>query len=248
MAVSVRPQTLRTASTALTIGREVILIVAAILAYFGVRGLTEGGQDLALANAELVIEWERALGIFWEPSLQRLIHEHHGLVSLVNWIYIYGHWPVVIVTGIWLWVRHRSTYTLVRNAMFISGGIGIVLFALFPVAPPRLTDLPVMDTVTQYSRAYRVLQPPALTNQFAAMPSLHFGWNLLIGIMLVRTAPASSVRLFGWLMPALMACAVVLTANHYILDVVAGGALALLGLFLAWRLQLVRNRRAASQS
>jgi membrane-associated phospholipid phosphatase len=130
----------------------------------------------------------------------------------------------------------------VRNALLISGAIGLVIFATFPVAPPRLTDLAVVDTVTLHSNAYRVLQPPAFVNQYAAMPSLHFGWDLLIGLALIRTATSRPMRLLGWIMPVLMAVAVILTANHYILDVFAGGAVALTGLLFAWCLQRIPLR------
>jgi PAP2 superfamily/Glycerophosphoryl diester phosphodiesterase family len=124
----------------------------------------------------------------WEPALQDLTLRSNSLVTVANWIYIWGHWPVIIAVGAWLWLRRPSTYYLVRNAFLISGAIGLVIFATFPVAPPRLTDLSVVDTVTLHSNAYRVLQPPAFVNQYASVPSLHFGWDLLIGLALIHTA------------------------------------------------------------
>jgi membrane-associated phospholipid phosphatase len=112
--------------------------------------------------------------------------------------------------------------------MLLSGVIGLVIFASFPVAPPRLAEPGVVvDTVTLHSHAYRVLQPAAFTNPYAAMPSLHVGWNLLVGITLARTSRSRAVRLFGWLMPVAMVLAVVLTANHYLLDAVCGALIAL---------------------
>lgn len=82
-------------------------------------------------------------------------------------------------------VKRPAAYSVFRNAFFISGTIGIIIFVLYPVAPPRLADVGVVDTVTMYSSSYRVLQPPAFVNQYAAVPSLHFGWDLLMGIALV---------------------------------------------------------------
>jgi hypothetical protein len=120
--------------------------------------------------------------------------------------------------------------------MLISGAIGLLVFVTFPVAPPRLADSGMLDTVTLHSHSYRVLQPSAFTNQYAAMPSLHVGWNLLIGIMLVRAGASTVARVFGVLSPVAMALAVVLTANHYLLDVLAGVVFALIGLMLARRL------------
>jgi hypothetical protein len=92
------------------------------------------------------------------------------------------------------------------------------------------------DTVTLRSHSYRVLQPSALTNPYAAMPSLHFGWNLLVGIAIARHARLALIRLLGVVMPALMLAAIVLTANHYILDGLAGGSLAVGSLLVAERL------------
>ena len=85
----------------------------------------------------------------------------------------------------------------------------------------------MVDTVTEQSEAYRVLQPPAFVNQYAAMPSLHSGWDLLMGMAIVSAASTLALRVVGFAMPVLMAFAVVATANHYIVDVVAGVALAL---------------------
>ncbi|HMO54792.1 MAG TPA: phosphatase PAP2 family protein, partial [Tepidiformaceae bacterium] len=134
---------------------------------------------------------------------------------------------------------HPDTYRLTRNAFLISGGAGPIVFATFPVAPPRLTEMDVIDTVTRHSNAYRFLQPPAFTNQYAALPSLHFGWNLLIGIAIFRVVNARWLKAIAVLIPVAMALAVVLTANHYIVDPIAGAAFALGGLGLA---TFLRNR------
>jgi len=141
------------------------------------------------------------------------------------------------VTLGWLFVKHREMFPVFRSAMLLSGAIGIVFFILFPMAPPRfLGDLGFVDTVTMHSEAYRVLQPPSLTNQFAAMPSLHVGWNLLMGIAIVSFASNRFWKVFGVLMPIAMYAATILTANHYFLDGVVGSALALTGLALAWKI------------
>ncbi|MPZ63800.1 MAG: PAP2 family protein [Propionibacteriales bacterium] len=222
--------------------KEPLIIGGAICAYFLVRGFIDGRVSLAFDNAERVIALERSLGIFVEPDLQGLVAEHQLLMDVINGIYIYGHWPVVILTLVWLAVRRRSQYARFRNALLISGAIGLVIFALFPVAPPRfLTDLGFVDTVTEQTSSYRVLQPPAFTNQYAAVPSLHFGWNLIMGIAWATLATNRWARLFGWLMPPAMLAAIVLTANHYLFDGIAGGTLALLGFFVA-----TRRRRASA--
>jgi membrane-associated phospholipid phosphatase len=133
-----------------------------------------------------------------------------------------------------MWFRRRDTYPLYRNAVLASGAIGMVIFALFPLAPPRfVSEIEVVDTVSLYSRSYRVLQPPSLTNLYAAMPSLHLGWNLLVGIAIVRSAVTLPGRALGFALPIGMFAAIVLTGNHYILDGIAGGTIALIGLSLS---------------
>lgn len=224
-------------------GRELVIVAVAYLLYFGVRGLTEGFVDRAVENAELVLRLERALGIAYEVRWQQAIADHDLLVNLMNWVYIWGHWPVIFMVGAWLLTRRYHHYLLIRDAFLISGAIGLVVFALFPVAPPRLADPAFVDTITQRSSAYRVLQPPPFVNQYAAMPSLHLGWDLLIGIALVRYAPAWPFRVLGVLLPLFMAAAIVLTANHYILDGVAGVALVLLSLGAAARLRAWQDAR-----
>jgi hypothetical protein len=128
--------------------------------------------------------------------------------------------------------------------MFVSGGIGLFVFALYPVAPPRLTALGYVDTVTERSEAYRVLQPPAFVNPYAAMPSLHVGWDLLVGLAVASAAGTVLLRWVGRMMPVLMFAAVVLTANHYLVDGVAGAALALLGLAVAVWWERLETHRA----
>jgi membrane-associated phospholipid phosphatase len=130
--------------------------------------------------------------------------------------------------------------------MIISGAIGILIFLTYPVAPPRLMEgYGFVDTVLLHTRAYRVLQPPSMTDLYAAVPSLHVGWNVVMGAALVRESRRASARVFGVAMPLVMAAAVVLTANHYIMDVVAGTTLVVASLVAADRLAA---RRAAARA
>lgn len=210
--------------------KQLALILAAVLLYFGVRGRTQGAQETAVGHGLDILRFERLFGLDFEHWLQNEIVGHQHVVAFANWVYIFGHWPVICATLVWLFHTRRSDYLLLRNAMFISGAIGLVIFMLYPVAPPRLLNIGLEDTVTAFSTSYRALQPPALINKFAAMPSLHVGWNLLIGIAIVRAAQVRPLRLFGILSPILMALAVVATANHYVVDGMAGATIALVGL------------------
>ncbi len=233
--VTAAPWTDRIAPNASELARQVGFVGAAVLLYFVVRGLTQGNVDDAVANGLALLRLENRLGLDWEAWAQGLILGRPVLVDLANWIYIWGHWPVITATLFWLHHAHRRHYLLLRNAMFLSGAVGLVIFASFAVAPPRLLDVGLTDTVTMHSTSYRVLQPPTLVNKYAAMPSLHVGWNLLVGITLFRVARRWPLRVFAVASPVLMAVAVVVTANHFVLDGVAGAALSLAGLWGSYR-------------
>lgn len=225
----------RSPGPGLEFARQVGFIAAAVLLYFVVRGLTQGEVDVAVRNGLGVLAFEQRLGIDIEVWAQGLIVDHQWLVDMSNSIYIWGHWPVITITLVWLHRTRRTDFLLLRNAMFISGGIGLMIFATYAVAPPRLLDdSALLDTVTQHSNAYRILQPPALVNKYAAVPSLHVGWNLLIGIFLYRAGRGPTFRAFAIVSPLLMAIAVVVTANHYIIDGVLGSGLALVGLRISY--------------
>jgi hypothetical protein len=223
--------------------REALVVSFAILVYFGVRNLTAGSADTAFANARHLISLEDALGIGWEDAVQSVTLRSELLIDAANWIYIWGHWPVILGAAVGLYLYRRRHYYLLRDGMIASGLIGFFLFALFPVAPPRLLDVGLVDTVTQRSDAYRALQPPGLTNQYAAFPSLHAGWNLLVGIVLVTAVASLAVRLAAVALPIAMSLAVVATANHFVVDVAGGVVVVLAGLAIAIFLQ---NRRDAS--
>jgi membrane-associated phospholipid phosphatase len=222
---------------------QTLVVVGAAVVYFGVRTLTEGSPAAASRNAHRIIDLEQRLGIHAESAMQTYVVGRAGLGDIANWVYIWGHWPVLIAVLAWLTVRAPDQFLVYRNAMLISGLVGIVIFATFPVAPPRLLDLGLVDTVTEQSHAYRVLQPPSLVNQLAAMPSFHVGWDLLIGIALVREGRRFWVRCAGCLLPLAMALSVVVTANHYLLDVGVGAAIVVGALALATRLHQRHERR-----
>ena len=210
--------------------REAGLILFAYFAYFLVRGLTEGNFAEAREHAHLLVQFEQSLGIFMDPSTQALILSQTVLMNVANWIYVWGHWPVVAGVMIWLFAKRPDAYLVYRNALLISGAIGLVLYVTFPAAPPRLLGMGFVDTVFDQSTFAGIMQPNSLTNQYAAFPSLHFGWSLLMGIAIMREAHSAKLRLLAPFLPIAMLIAVVITANHYIVDTVAGGMVAVLAL------------------
>ena len=216
---------------------QVLVVTGAALSYFAVRGITEGSEEVAVRNAETLMRIESRLGLAVESAAQALILDLRVLVTAANWVYIWGHWPVIIAVLVWLYARHRAHYRVLLRAMLISGGVGLIIFAAYPVAPPRLMpDSGFVDTVSELSRSYRVLQPPALVNKFAALPSLHVGWNLVVGIVVFRVVRNRVMRGVALLLPALMTAAVVLTGNHYVIDALVGAVVAGAALVASFRM------------
>jgi membrane-associated phospholipid phosphatase len=223
--------------------RQVGWVVLGVVVYFGIRGLTESSAGIAVAHAKDILAFERAVGLDAEARLQEPLTTSEALETFANWVYIWGHWPVIIVTMLWLAIRHRDVFLRLRDGMLVSGALGMLVFVSYPVAPPRLAGVGLTDTVTEHSQSYRVLQPPAFVDQYAAMPSLHAGWDLLVGIAIFTAASSTWLKVVACLMPAAMMYAVVATANHFVVDVFAGVVLVLVGHLAALALERRRLRR-----
>jgi len=215
---------------------ELLIIVPAYGLYQLVRGIVDSDTAGAFHRAATVVHVERALGIFWEAELQSLILTRSFAVELANTIYVWGHLPLIILVAVWLFTAHRDKYPLYRNAFLISGAIALFFFALAPTAPPRMLPHWGFVDTTVSDGSYYIFQPPALVNQYAAMPSMHFGWDLLAAsaILMNLRAPYRYVAL---VMPALTLFGVVFTGNHFFLDAVAGAAVAAFAFWVATQLR-----------
>ena len=220
---------------------QVFIVTVAALIYFGVRMLTKGAEVAAFKNAYDLLTFESTLGLDLEAWSQSAVLDYHWMVTFFNWVYIWLHWPVIIGALLLLYHYNRDRYTLMRNAMIVSGALGLVFFAFFPVAPPRFFD-GFTDTVTELSTSYKYLQPPSVVNKYAALPSFHVGWNVLAGVVLFRSTKSVPVRIFAVASPLLMSIAVVLTGNHWVIDGFVGTALAMIGLYVAHRLGWLTRR------
>lgn len=224
---------------------QVGIVLLGVFVYFRIRGLTAARPEVAVAHARAIVSLEDRLGIDVEGALQAPVVASAKLSAVANWIYIYGHWPVIVAVMVWTVWRHRDVFLRLRDAMIVSGALGMAVFVTYPVAPPRLAGLGLVDTVTEQSHAYRILQPPQFVNQYAAMPSLHAGWDLLVGIAIFTAAGGLLLKAVGAILPVLMTLSVVVTANHYLLDVVAGIALVIIGYAVALWLDQRRRRPRA---
>ena len=231
--------------------RELALAALGGLVYFLIRGGVVDRAEESLARARGVMDLERALGLFWEPAMQGWILHSRLLIDAMNALYFWLHMPLIIALAVWLFWRRRDVYRLTRNAFLGSAAIALVLYAVLPLAPPRFfPELGFVDTMALYSEAnYQAQELGVFVNPYAALPSLHFGWALLLAMALCLARPrgrwtGAAVTVAALAIPTGQFFAIVLTGNHFIIDAVAGGAVAGLGLAgaLAWRRRQERRR------
>ena len=216
--------------------RELALMPLIYFLYFLVRARAVGNTTEAFRNANHVISVERWLGIFKELELQNATSlSYDVLLHFFNIVWFYGHWPVIIVCGAWLFVKRPQIYTLTRNAFLATGAIALVVYALFPVVPRHFIGDGVDYTLTV---SYVMnSEKSALVNPFAPLPSMHVGWNFLIAAGLFLAFPGSRLRYFLVLIPILTWVSTVATGSHYIIDGFAGICVALVGLLVAFWFQ-----------
>ncbi len=214
---------------------EAVVVVVAFLIYFTIRGLVVDRAGEAMVRAVRLIELEQQLRIYWELQMQAWILDSYLAIRLLNWIYFWGHMPLVALLAVWLFIFHRHAYYRTRNAFLASGAIGVVIYWLFPVAPPRLVPFAgFIDTMAAFDRfGYNAQETQAFVNPFAAVPSLHFGWSLLLGLVVAVVGRHPLAIAFGIAWPIAMFFSVVMTGNHFILDAVFGALVAFAGLAIA---------------
>jgi hypothetical protein len=204
--------------------------------YDGSRFVVEGHQSTALQHAIGVLHLEKMLDIGWEQTINAYVSAHEVLAVPADYMYATLHYVVTPIVLIWMWRSHRDAYPRARTSLMVATIIGLIGFSLLPVAPPRM--LPgFVDTMAQYSGtgwwstdASVPRGIGSLTNQFAAMPSLHVGWALWCGWQMVRHGKHLITRVAGILYPALITLVVIATGNHYLLDAFAGIAVVLLAM------------------
>jgi len=232
---------------------EIGLVALAFLLYFIVRGSVVDRDSVALDNAHQIIAFEQSIGIYWEPRLQQWILDYQWAVRAMNFVYFWLDFPLIVAIGLFMYFRHRHEYTVARDAMLLSGAIALVVYHLYPVMPPRL--LPsgeFVGTVEEYSDlSYQAQSMQAFVNPYAALPSLHYGWAMLLGGVMWVTFRHPLLRAVAVSLPLLQLAAIVFTANHYIVDAFAGIIVCLAGGLLAlavqrWFYPWVRDRFSAN--
>ena len=220
-----------------------VVEVAALFALYGiyeiVRGFGSASLEVARAHTAEIVALERSLGIYGERGVQDLAERVPGLPSLLGAAYIVLH--IVVTAGVLVWVfrRHRGHFAVVRTTFIASTALSLAIYVLYPAAPPRLAGLGFADTVTEHAGLNLSSDLlGSLYNPFAAVPSLHFGYALLVGGAVAWLARNRWARIAGAAYPLVMLWIIVATGNHFLFDAAAGGAVVIAGWLAArWVVQ-----------
>jgi hypothetical protein len=228
--------------------RQVGLFIGAFLLYDLVRGAVSAGNLYKpFGNAMKIIDFERALHIFVEPTVQAWTVHQHLLIDVLDWTYLNGHFLVTLGAMVFIYFRRNDSFYFVRNVLLISMAIALVGYWLYPTAPPRLMpEWGFTDPVSQFIGAgtlghWDTTAAGAFANAYAAVPSMHVCFAVIVGSTMTRLVAPRAAKIAWLLYPALVTFVVVGTANHFLVDVVLGGLTAAIAYALAHRL-LARAR------
>jgi hypothetical protein len=210
--------------------RQFSLFLAAYFAYRLARGLVEGRATAAFQHARQLISIERTLHLFVEPSVQAWASGSHLVMVTASWTYVNAQGPVTIGALLYLYVRHNRNFYFVRNMLMIAMAIALVGYTVFPTAPPRfMPEWGFIDTVadlTPVNVSHTSASMSAFFNPYAAVPSMHVAFALMIAWPLARLVRRSPVRILWMLYPFVMTFVIVVTANHFIADALLGALTA----------------------
>ncbi|MDP2949959.1 MAG: phosphatase PAP2 family protein [Chloroflexota bacterium] len=213
---------------------EVIKVGVGIFLFYLARGLMPAHPAAATERSKELFELEQQLHIAKEAVVQTWTLNYEMLVHYFNVIYIYGHFPIIVILLAILYFRHREGYRVLRNSLLISALAGLLIWYLLPVAPPRLlSHYSFTDTLAIMPVRGGDLQPDFFANRYAAVPSFHAGWALLMEIVIWRATKRADIRAFTLLLTLSMFIGVVATGNHYFLDVLIGSVIVMGALLLA---------------
>lgn len=204
---------------------EILLIAISYWTYSLIRNAVPEQKAAALANADWIWSVERTLGIAVEQSVNHTINSVTWLIVGMNYYYATLHFVVTIGVLVWIYRFHPGRYAATRMVLFATTGVALVGYYCYPLAPPRLMNgQNFIDTVlvhhTWGSMASGNLKQ--MSNQYAAMPSMHIGWSLWCGLTIFAVASAPWARILGLLYPTATLIVIVATANHFWLDAVGG--------------------------
>src|SRR5262245_52387119 len=205
-------------------GREIAGLAVLYALYELIRGAGGENVQAALRHTADIVAFEQAVGIYVERGVQNAFASIPYAPAVLGLAYVLLHFVGTAVALVWVHRRHPDRFPLVRTTFVVATALALVGYVLYPAAPPRLSDRGFADTVTS-STGLDLSSDllGALYNPFAAVPSLHFGYALIVGGVLVAVADRRAWRVAGAIYPAAMLLIIVATGNHFIVDAALGG-------------------------
>jgi hypothetical protein len=220
---------------------ETIAVLALYAGYEATRGLVVGDGGIAVRHAHEVASLEQSLHLLVERRVQTAAHAVPGLVGALGAAYLTLHLAATAAFLLWLYRRRPAAYPLIRTTLILASALALAGFILFPTAPPRLAGVGIADTISGPHINLNRGLVSSLYNPFAAMPSMHIGYAVVVGGGLLRYGQQRAVRLAGVLYPLFVLLVIVATGNHFFLDAASGAAVAAAAMCLA--LALSRTTR-----
>jgi membrane-associated phospholipid phosphatase len=209
--------------------RELFLFLGAYLLYSTSRYVSVGDVSTATDHARWVVDLQNSIGVNVESSVQAALNGT-VVIWILNNLYLLAQMVVVPGTLIYLYRRNHEIYVKLRNTVLATWLIAMPIYAIFPVAPPRLAGIGVLDTITQGGG---VRLDSSLTTSFynplAAVPSLHAGFALAVGVALAASFRHPAAKLLAWAWAPTIGLAVVATGNHFFFDIAAGVVVTIAG-------------------
>jgi hypothetical protein len=223
-------------------GRQLGFFVIADLCYETVRGVAEGQRAEAFANAAWVIDAEVATGTFFEPDLQGALLDYQWVIDVANFAYMNSHFVLTTAFLVWLYVYRNEQFYFVRNMFMVAMALALVGYTLVPTAPPRLVEgYGFVDTINQYSEVnHDSALVKMFVNPYAAIPSMHCAFALMIGGTGVLVSRHAVSKVFWAAYPLFVLFVVIVTANHFWLDGAIGWGVAAASAVAAAQLARVR--------
>jgi hypothetical protein len=209
-----------------------------------------GVPSSALGHAVSLVDIERFSGLFFEHRVQDLALGFTPIVIAANWWYGVMHFAVTAAVFVWLFRRHRVDYPRWRNTFAISSVLTLGIQALWPATPPRLLDGAArtphyVDALSTFSSPWSFSSTGGVANQYAAMPSMHIVWAVIVACVIIPRTSRRWVRVCAAVYPVITTLAIMITGNHYIIDAIGAVAIVAVGYGLARAVERWRSTRSA---
>ncbi len=223
---------------------EAVVVLALYALYELARGLVVGNTAEADRHAHRLVAFERWLHLFLEANVQHAALALPGLTSLLGIAYLTLHLAVTAGVLLWLHRRQPAAFAFVRTTLLFASGLAVVGYLVYPTAPPRLAGIGIVDTVSNGHVDLNGGLVSSLYNPYAAVPSMHIGYALLVGASLLRHGRRRLVRALAALYPPFVLLVIVATGNHFFFDAATGALVVGLAAALA---ALLMRREAPIQ-